>query len=267
MLDNNNFFQDLKNQLKNFIIFKHMKIFNIVDSSNDEALALEKAHAESGTIVMALKHRSARGQRGRFWLSKDVDLCFSILLRHEHLPKKISILPHIIAVGIKRALKKHGLMVNIKWPNDIVIKNKNLSQNYSYCGEYLKLGGILIENVLTENKISASIIGMAMNFQPEEDLREVIPHAASLSTFLPKLNRESLSFSIISELDSIFLDIDNKIYNILKEYRESCVTLGRSLSLDDAKPGENWLACEIDDDGVLLVENNNIIKKIYGSLR
>ncbi|WP_240663202.1 biotin--[acetyl-CoA-carboxylase] ligase [Mucilaginibacter limnophilus] len=111
-----------------------------------------------GTVIMAEAQYAGRGQQQNGWHAEPgKNLTFSLLLN----PVFLSIsqqfdLNRAISLGVHYALKPIlGEPLSIKWPNDI------------YYDDY-KLGGILIENILSGEKIKHSVIGIGINVNQDE---------------------------------------------------------------------------------------------------
>ena len=132
-------------------------------STNNEALGLFKAgKGIEGSVVITSNQTAGRGQRNNVWESEaGKNLTFSILLTpHFILPKDQFYLTICISLGIadylNEALHEH---VKIKWPNDIIVKDK-------------KLCGILIENQLSGQRIQSCIVGIGLNVNQENFISE-----------------------------------------------------------------------------------------------
>ncbi len=106
-----------------------------------------------GTVIMAEKQFAGRGQTGNDWISEErKNLTFSILLNPTFLRVEEQFdLNKAISVAINDVLQSYvGNNALIKWPNDIYIRNK-------------KTGGLLIENIVSGNKIRHAIVGIGLN--------------------------------------------------------------------------------------------------------
>ena len=105
------------------------------------------------TIVTAKYQTEGRGQMGTIWSSEtSKNLTFSVFKDVSNMnldfPFFISI---VTSLAIIRTLETFSLpKLSIKWPNDILSEDK-------------KVCGILIENVIKNNNINASIIGIGLN--------------------------------------------------------------------------------------------------------
>lgn len=106
-----------------------------------------------GTVIMAEKQFAGRGQTDNIWLSEErMNLTFSVLLNPAFLRVDEQFkLNKALSVALNDVLVKYaGKDALIKWPNDLYIDNK-------------KVGGILIENIVTGSKIRHAIVGIGLN--------------------------------------------------------------------------------------------------------
>jgi BirA family biotin operon repressor/biotin-[acetyl-CoA-carboxylase] ligase len=106
-----------------------------------------------GTVIMAEKQFAGRGQSENTWLSEErKNLTFSILLNPSFLKVDRQFdLNKAISVALNDVLTIHaGGQARIKWPNDSYLGNK-------------KVGGMLIENLITGRSIRHAIVGIGLN--------------------------------------------------------------------------------------------------------
>jgi BirA family biotin operon repressor/biotin-[acetyl-CoA-carboxylase] ligase len=121
------------------------------------------------SVVWADYQTKGRGQAGNSWESeRGKNLLCSILYYPDCLPanRTFAIL-QMAALSVKNTLDIYVPDISVKWPNDI------------YWKDY-KIGGILIENDLTGNLITRSIIGIGINVNQCE-FRSGAPNPVSLS--------------------------------------------------------------------------------------
>ncbi|MEE9348423.1 MAG: biotin--[acetyl-CoA-carboxylase] ligase [Flavobacteriaceae bacterium] len=178
-----------------------MKIYklNAIDSTNDylKQLAL-KIPVEDYSIVKANYQKNGKGQLGNTWHSKkDKNLLFSVLVRFSDF--KISekaYLNFAISKAIYEVLNQYLDDVKIKWPNDIMSRNK-------------KVCGILIENSVKNGRITQSIVGVGLNVN-QVKFPDNLPNATSLKIIL---NRD---FDINDLLTEIVISI-KKNMNLIHE--------------------------------------------------
>ena len=114
---------------------------------------LKEKQVKDLSCIWALSQTQGRGQQGAKWISEPgKNLTFSVLKKFENLPSEYHFLLNMeVSLAIFRALKKLYIPdLAVKWANDILSSKK-------------KICGILIENTLYKEQISASIIGIGVN--------------------------------------------------------------------------------------------------------
>ena len=132
--------------------------FKSVKSTNDTALRLIKSKYSKPTIVTSLKQTRGRGTMGKKWISKKGNLFFSVFFELDQ--KKINFKHFSIlnAYLIRSILSKEfKSIINIKWPNDLLISNK-------------KICGILQETITCEKK-KFLIVGMGINTNYDPNIK------------------------------------------------------------------------------------------------
>ena len=99
--------------------------------------------------------------------------------------------------------------IKIKWPNDIYWRDK-------------KLGGILIENTITGNRISSSVVGIGINVNQEE-FAEDLPNPVSvlqISNFKFQISNLLEGLSVF--IEKYYLQLRQLHFNFLdKAYMEA----------------------------------------------
>jgi len=123
------------------------------DSTNRYLMALSDAgEAVSGTVAVADFQTAGRGQTGNSWESEpEKNLLFSILYCPAGLPANMPFaIAEITSLAVKYTLDSYLDDITIKWPNDIYYRNN-------------KICGMLIENIISEGKISKSVAGIGIN--------------------------------------------------------------------------------------------------------
>ncbi|TYA84052.1 biotin--[acetyl-CoA-carboxylase] ligase [Seonamhaeicola marinus] len=158
------------------------------------------------TAVMAKKQTNGRGQMGTVWNSEaSKNLTFSVFKNLEDVQIEF---PFYISIATSLALLKTLSFFSIpklkvKWPNDILSEDK-------------KICGILIENVIKNNKITASIIGIGLNVN-QTNFKD-LPKASSLRIISGRLfDLEEVAQQIISNLRYYFNLLNSGDLALLKE--------------------------------------------------
>ena len=148
-------------QLAGLARYGSVHLLDEVGSTNDYALGLAANHVTA--IVIARRQTKGRGRFKRHWFSDDSSLTASLLLFTDapDFPHP-SFLTHLAGLALSRAVEEvAGLATQIRWPNDVICKDK-------------KLAGILCEG-----RRHAVAIGVGLNVN-QESFPEELPDAESL---------------------------------------------------------------------------------------
>jgi BirA family biotin operon repressor/biotin-[acetyl-CoA-carboxylase] ligase len=147
------------------MIGKHIVLLHEVDSTNNYAAKLlSEQKLEHGTVILAEKQTSGRGQRGNFWISNagsQFTASFYIQTAFLSVNQLVSFNMSVALVVQQTIESLIQEPVFIKWPNDIMVRNK-------------KMGGILIETQFKSGKIEGAIVGIGINIHSESDLSSAI---------------------------------------------------------------------------------------------
>lgn len=124
-----------------------------LNSTNKEAYnILEKIESDK-TVIITNKQEQGKGLGSNKWESEEYkNLTFSVVFRHQNfLASEQFNISMVIALACYDFIaSKTNKIVSVKWPNDL------------YVGD-MKIGGILIENIVYGNKIRYSICGVGLN--------------------------------------------------------------------------------------------------------
>jgi BirA family transcriptional regulator, biotin operon repressor / biotin---[acetyl-CoA-carboxylase] ligase len=128
-----------------------LHLFTTVNSTNQTLWELLSQGAKPGTVVIATQQTAGRGQWGRQWISPVGGLYLSVAIAPDLAANHSYLLTFATAWGIAKQLQNCGISVGIKWPNDLVLEQR-------------KLGGILTETKVQQEKISQAVIGVGINW-------------------------------------------------------------------------------------------------------
>ncbi len=130
----------------------YVHIFEELESTNKTVWELMDNGAPPGTVAIAERQTSGRGQWGRQWSSPPGGLYLSVGLA-PNLPVAKSFPLTLASVwGIATVLRNYHLPVLIKWPNDLILNRR-------------KLGGILIETKVKSQVITKAVVGVGINWE------------------------------------------------------------------------------------------------------
>ena len=176
------------------------------DSTNSIASELMRnKDLTEGILVITDNQTAGRGQRGNVWEAQpQKNLTLSVILKPSFLLAKDQFL---LTIGVSLAIHEFlesrlSAEVKIKWPNDIMINNS-------------KICGILIENVLSGDKIQHCIIGIGLNVN-QTSFSMALPTSMRLIA-----NQEfdlTIELNLILEsLEIYYLQMRAGKYDLLKE--------------------------------------------------
>ena len=227
--------------------------FDSLSSTMDMATQLALKGAKEGTIVIAETQTKGRGRLGRTWYSpKHKGLYFSLILRPEISPDKAAIITLLAGVSICEAIKESsGLEVQIKWPNDIFIRNK-------------KLGGILTEIKAEVDAVNFIVVGIGLNIN--NDKKSLIAGSTSLKEEKSgQFSRLSILQDVLYRLEINYLALEKKgPQSIIDKWRQFAITLGRRVKVYSHKEHIEGEALDIDSDGGLLIRNDSgLTRKVF----
>jgi BirA family biotin operon repressor/biotin-[acetyl-CoA-carboxylase] ligase len=226
-----------------------LSIFPLLNSSNEWALK----YAQCGDVCLAEQQTAGRGRRGHTWHSPpncnlylSLKWCFS---------QSIGLLGLVIAVAIAECLEMVGITGHtIKWPNDILWKNK-------------KLAGILLESKGNPNEV---VIGVGLNVNMGKqniDNRELTSSWCSLQQISGnRWDRNLITAQLLNHLAASLEKFNtlsfSQFMNVWKkwDYLDNQLVIVHSTEKYTAK------VVGINHDGALLIEQETgIQKRIYSA--
>jgi BirA family biotin operon repressor/biotin-[acetyl-CoA-carboxylase] ligase len=218
-----------------------------VDSTNNAVKELVLKDAREGLVVIADTQTGGKGRHDREWHSPSGGLYLSIVLKPRLSVEETPLMGLLAGVAVASAIEQISpLEVKLKWPNDIMIKEK-------------KLGGILSELISVGSDILGVIIGIGINQNVNmSDLPKDVRRRGT--SMLQEMNgatsRPKLAATIINEIDRLLtiVEIQNSFSAILDDWRSRTSTLGRWIFVDDGTSKYEGAAVEIENDGSLVIE-------------
>lgn len=148
-----------------------MTIIDLAETASTNTWLREHPDTPHATVVATSCQTAGRGQRGNTWESEPgANLTFSILMRPTAIPPSRQMaISRATALAIARWLDRYvpaDETVAVKWPNDIYVGDR-------------KICGILIEHVLSSDKIERTVIGAGININQKQFLSNA-PNPVSL---------------------------------------------------------------------------------------
>ncbi|HET9672259.1 MAG TPA: biotin--[acetyl-CoA-carboxylase] ligase [Actinomycetota bacterium] len=210
--------------------------FDVVGSTNREAVELARAGAPAWTLVGAAHQTAGRGRAGRAWLDRPGGgVMVSVVLRPSLDPERIGLVS--LAAGAAMAGAAAAVAhraVRCKWPNDLL-------------ADGAKVGGILAEADVDGGMTRHVVVGVGVNLVPPAE----VPGAGGLGEVDP----EALLSAFLLRLRSL---IDGDPGAALDAWRARSHTLGRiveATTIDGTIV--RGVAVDVDDGGGLLVDGGD----------
>lgn len=245
-------------------IGKKIYYFQEVNSTNTIArqIALnQEAKAKEGTVIIAEKQRAGKGRLGKEWFSPPGGIWLSILLYPDIIFSHLPLITLMASVVITKAIRKLlQINVQIKWPNDLLIKGK-------------KVCGILTETQTNINSANCIIVGLGINanIKMSEFPESIQKHLNSLLEITgEKVSRIELTQELFCEFEKYYEIFKKGKYSfILNEWKLYNNTIGKSITIDAGNRIIIGEAIDITEKGGLLVlveENGQPIEIISGTI-
>jgi len=246
----------LEANLKVKHIAKNIFYYTTTNSTSDDIWELYNKESISEALVITDNQQQGRGRLNNKWFSKPShSITCSFLLNQIFKADKLNLhsilIPVIIIKGIKKFL---SLELSIKWPNDIMYKNK-------------KLGGVLIESKLNNNSYIFNIgIGINVNEHLLDFPLELQASSISLREISgTPIQREPLLGYILNELDSY---INNKDEDALvHDWMNFCMHINKPIEFKNQDTTINGIFKFINDKGQAIISHNKEYIKYDGAIR
>ena len=178
--------------------------------------------------ALAIQQTEGKGRRGNVWASKTGGLYFSFISSNHRL------LPLITGISVVESLVDIKDNIKLKWPNDIIVKEK-------------KLGGILCEN-----HGDYTVVGIGLNISNDISLSDAI-NLSDLNYNLDRL--DFVSFFKFNFNNNFNLSPQK----ILEKYTELDFLIGRKIDWNTG----SGIVQSVDIDGSLVVSIEDKIVNLY----
>ena len=203
-------------------------MIHIVDSICSTNDWLAKYHFEVDDTILAIEQTQGKGRRGNTWESKIGGFYISTVSSNHKL------LPFVVGISIMKVLEAYSSDLNLKWPNDIILKGN-------------KVGGILCEDLG-----SCSIIGIGINSENRPD----IVNSTNLVSNGINLDKSVFLASFLYNFDIFSSFKSDKIIEIFTRY--DCL-IGNEIFWNDLSGVVKSIAL----DGSLVVESSGKELNLY----
>ncbi len=222
-----------------------------VDSTNSYLLK-ESKNLANGTTLLSEFQASGKGRLNRKWYSsKSENLTFSILLNeklNKFNPNHINLAASLaVANSIENLFQ---LKTDLKWPNDVLIKNK-------------KVCGILLESTSSGSTLDSLVIGIGINVNQRKFEEEYKIKPTSIRFEARKeISRERLLSEVLNNFEGLLAEMKSSPKRILDEWRDNCSKIGASVKIEDNDQIKHGIFYDIDANGFMILKIGDKLEKI-----
>ncbi|MFW9934944.1 MAG: biotin--[acetyl-CoA-carboxylase] ligase [Candidatus Thorarchaeota archaeon] len=229
------------------LVFKRLLHFSSLPSTNAYLKTLAEVGEPEGLIVLADQQTAGKGRLDRSWHSPLGGLYFSLLVRPMTIEaSKTPLITLTTGIALAQVFQSAlGVKAVLKWPNDVLLNQR-------------KVAGILVESAFIETDIEFAVIGIGIN---ANSTRTNFPETLSplVITLQDKLNRPvdapRLFGYLISQLEFWYMKLREKGFKAIEtHYRQLCITLGKTVTIDLGNTQVTGLAKELASDGGLVLQ-------------
>lgn len=252
-------------------------LFDTVSSTMDKARELAHNNAGHLSVVVAKNQTKGRGRLNRTWVSERGGLWFTIILRPKLLPQFAFQVNFAASLALAKTLKqKYGLGVSVKWPNDILFRDK-------------KLAGLLSEMATGGDGISFVNIGIGINVNNNPEIDQ--PNAVSIKNCLSRdlgvkicemdllysfldcfenhlnqINIQSIREQSALQPDDTPQNLQAGFKSLMDNWKQLTSTIGRDVRIETFGDVYEGVAVDVDEKGGLIIRDKegNTKRVIYG---
>lgn len=233
------------NTFSPLIVGQKIVALQSVDSTNSY-LRIELANSAplaEGTVIMAEDQYAGRGQLNNNWHSQPgKNLTISILLNPSFLRPDYQFKLNIaISLAINDTLKDIGINSKIKWPNDVYYNDN-------------KIGGVLIENILSGQKWKHAIVGIGLNVN-QTQFPLPVHNISSIKEILQQdYDKERLLQQLCKAIDVRYSELKKGAGKQLDEYLDNLFWFNETHVFSIGKEKQEGKIVGLDQAGRLLIE-------------
>ena len=197
-----------------------------IDSTNNY---LKKIILNEGindyTVVTAKFQTQGKGQLGTEWESEhSKNLICSVYKKEINIKVQDQfVISALVSLALIKTLRKVNLSnIHIKWPNDIMSDNK-------------KICGILIENIVKENYIKDTVIGIGLNVN--QTIFNNLPNAASIKNLIgTTCSIDEILKDLVKNVKYYFNELDkSSINSIFEKYEDALFRINKPSTFKNSK--------------------------------
>jgi len=238
----------IKSSLATKWLGRDLLILDETSSTNRTALS-SIGQMQSGSVILAETQREGRGRLSRPWASPPGGIWMSLVLKPDMPLSRVYRINMAVSVSLCRAISRQlGLEAGIKWPNDLLIREK-------------KVCGILMEVGAQVDRLDYAVVGVGLNANNDTSAFPGLWESTSLAGQMgEKVDRCALIAAILNEMESALDDMESQ--EIYQEWRSHSLTLGRQVKISSSEGDISGEVVDLDRDGALILRQGQEKRRI-----
>jgi BirA family biotin operon repressor/biotin-[acetyl-CoA-carboxylase] ligase len=184
-------------------------------STNDLARQRTEAGTPPGLVVIADTQTEGRGRAGRSWQDQPGGgLLVSVT---SPIPRgDATLVPLAAGLAVADAVRRQGLHVALKWPNDVLVNGR-------------KLAGVLVERLDTALVIG---IGIDVDWRAVDRAGQLAEWTSIAEEAGRDVDRWDVLTDVLRSLDAWLRDVDEgDAERLLAQYQLDCATIGARVTV------------------------------------
>ncbi|MBD1390517.1 bifunctional biotin--[acetyl-CoA-carboxylase] ligase/biotin operon repressor BirA [Neiella sp. HB171785] len=232
-----------------------LHVFPLIDSTNQFWLNRQPQTPASASVCFAECQSAGRGRRGRAWQSPFGGALYcSVWWRSEHNLSELMGLSVAIGLALTRWLVTLGAPAQVKWPNDIYIKQQ-------------KVAGILVELESGKDGKGAAVIGVGLNIKlPSSTTAAIDQPWTELSQWLTPLpSRTEIAAGLYRTLIECLNEFESGgLQQCLADWSRHDVFADQAIRLLMGDHQVAGICRGVDGQGALVIENEQGRRSYFG---
>ena len=250
------FAQLIQTNLRTKELGKKVEYYNRLNSTNEEAWELLDEGNQHGSIIITENQTKGKGRQTNSWSTvAGKGLAFTLILDKEYPNSFSSFISLAAGISIADSIIKRGVNCFLKWPNDIFASNK-------------KIGGILCESKIKNNRIEKMIIGIGLNVNEtvEEHPKDIQDYVSTMYNITNHAHqRELIVAEFLNSFERLMNHIPNDASKVIEAWNNYCMHMNESISFYDKGKLNKGTFIGLNNEGYAKIDINGKIE-IFNSI-